>query len=184
MLSVLFLALALSVDAFAVAFSYGLVIRENCLKNAIKLSLATGFGQFIMPILGWFATNSVHEYIHDYDHWVAFFVFIALGLNIIIGVVKGGDDEKNIVSKLSFKLLLTIGIATSIDAAVSGISLYFIPVNIYLSAGIIGLVCFVISMLGFYLNIIFKKVPTNYMQIAAGVILIILGFKTLGEHIL
>lgn len=63
MFSVFLLALALSVDAFAVAFSYGLVIKKDVASSAAKLGAATGAGQFVMPLLGWLATDSVHRYI-------------------------------------------------------------------------------------------------------------------------
>ena len=65
----IFLAFALSVDAFVVAFSYGLLIKQKRLSNGIKLSLSTGAGQFLMPVLGFLLTGSVHRYIAvSYTH--------------------------------------------------------------------------------------------------------------------
>ena len=71
----IFLAFALSVDAFVVAFSYGLLIKQKRLSNGIKLSLSTGAGQFLMPVLGFLLTGSVHRYIAAWDHWLGFAVF-------------------------------------------------------------------------------------------------------------
>ena len=71
----LFLAFALSVDAFVVAFTYGLLIKQKRLSNGIKLSVSTGAGQFLMPVLGFLLTGSVHQYIAAWDHWLGFAVF-------------------------------------------------------------------------------------------------------------
>lgn len=141
MFSVFLLALALSVDAFAVAFSYGLVIKKDVASSAAKLGAATGAGQFVMPLLGWLATDSVHRYVEAFDHWIAFVVFLLLGLNVIRGALGGEECEKR-SPKLSLKLLSVVAVATSIDACVAGISLYFMNVGIVAAAALIGAVCF------------------------------------------
>ena len=120
MFSVFLLALALSVDAFAVAFSYGLVIKKDVASSAAKLGAATGAGQFVMPLLGWLATDSVHRYIEAFDHWIAFVVFLLLGLNVIRGALGGEECEKR-SPKLSLKLLSVVAVATSIDALAGGV---------------------------------------------------------------
>ena len=79
----LFLAFALSVDAFVVAFSFGLIIKKNRFRNGMEISLATGGGQFLMPVLGFFLTGTVHGYIAEWDHWLGFAVFTILGINVI-----------------------------------------------------------------------------------------------------
>lgn len=180
---ILFLALALSVDAFAVSFSYGLVIKKSLLKNSIRLGLATGLGQFIMPIIGWLGTKSIHYYIERYDHWIAFLVFLALGLNIIYNATRDDDKKEKLSKKLTFKLLFMIGIATSIDACVAGVTIYFMKTPILLTAGVIGVVSFINSVIGFRISSSFKKLPTKYMEIGAGIVLILLGLKILFEHL-
>ena len=182
MFSVFLLALALAVDAYAVSFSYGLVIKNNRFLSALKLGAATGLGQFIMPVLGWLGTNSVHKYIEVFDHWIAFVVFLMLGINVIRGAFKEEEEEQS-SQTLSLKLLAAIGLATSIDACVAGISLYFMKVDILLSAGMIGLVCFVCAVLGFFTGDIFRKLPTKVLQIVSGCVLIMLGVKILYEHL-
>lgn len=182
MFSVFLLALALSVDAFAVAFSYGLVIKKDIAASAAKLGIATGIGQFLMPLAGWLATGSVHRYIEAFDHWIAFAVFLLLGLNVIRGALSGEEQEK-LSPKLSFRLLFMIGVATSIDACVAGISLYFMNVGIVSSAALIGAVCFACTVAGFYISRVFRRLPTACLQIAAGGVLILLGIKVLYEHL-
>ncbi len=181
-LDVLLLALALSVDAFVVSFSYGLIIKKNRLINALKLALAVGGGQFIMPVIGWFCTAPVSKYVASFDHWLVFAVFGVLGLNVIINAVS--PKQENLQKKLTLPVLFMLGLATSIDAMVTGVSLYFAKVAIFKTALIIGLTTFVCSLTAFFLNRFFKKLPQQKMEIAAGVILILLGVKVLCEHML
>ncbi len=176
------LALALSADAFAVAFSYGLVIKKKIFSSALKLGAATGIGQFVMPLIGWLATSSIHHYIEAFDHWIAFTVFLLLGVNVICGAFSGEEYEK-VDPRLSLRLLFMLGTATSIDACVAGISLYFMDVGILLSTALIGIVCFACTVVGFYVSRVFYRLPTAFLQIAAGVLLIFLGIKTLYSHL-
>lgn len=181
---IVFLALALSVDAFVAAFSYGLVIKERPFSGAFKLAAATGLGQFVMPVIGWLGTKSVHIYIEAFDHWIAFLVFLALGLNVIGNALtpehKTDSGKKTI---LNFKILLMIGIATSIDACVAGVTLYFTSVPIWIAAAVIGSVTFINTLTGFHLSRCLRKLPTKYLEIAAGIVLILLGIKVLVEHL-
>lgn len=118
----LFLAFALSVDAFVVAFSYGLLIKQKRLSNGIKLSLSTGAGQFLMPVLGFLLTGTVHQYIAAWDHWLGFVVFTFLGVNVIREGWNHRNEEEQMphVTSLTLPTLLAVGIATSIDALVAG----------------------------------------------------------------
>ena len=123
-IDILLLALALAVDAFVVSFSYGLIIKQKRNKAAFKLASATGLGQFVMPILGWYGAQSIYQLIAQVDHWIAFFVFLTLGLKVIVDALKECDCKQKLDKNLSFKVLLMIGVATSIDAFVSGSMLY------------------------------------------------------------
>lgn len=177
------LALALAVDAFAVSFSYGLIIRQKRRIAALKLAFAAGAGQFIMPILGWYGARSVYNLIEQVDHWIAFFVFLTLGLKVIVDSLKNCDCRDKLDKSLSLKVLFLIGIATSIDAFVSGSMLYFVKAPVCSSSLIIGLTAFAASLVGFNLCLIFKKLKTCWLERAAGVILILLGCKILYEHL-
>lgn len=181
-IDVFLLALALSVDAAVVSFSYGLITKQNRLKTAFLLSLFTGVGQFIMPIIGWYATSSVSQYIEHYDHWISFLVFLYLGLNVINEALKEDGDVKP-KQELSLKILLMIGIATSIDACAAGVTLYFIKTPIVFAAFIIGIITCINAFAGFYSCCLFKKFSTKYIEIFSGLILILLGFKVLYEHL-
>ncbi len=182
-LDIFLLALALAVDAFVVSLSYGLVIRRKRRLAALKLALTVGLGQFLMPILGWYGAKSVYRLIEQVDHWIAFFVFLVLGLKVIADSLQEGDCSEKLQKSLPFKVLFLIGLATSIDAFVSGSMLYFVKTPIFSAALIIGLTAFVAALLAFNLCVLFKKLKTALLEQAAGVILILLGCKILHEHL-
>ena len=182
---IFFLSIALSADAFIVSFSYGLVLKPHLWKNGFKLGVATGFFQFLMPILGWYGAKSVNHYIESIDHWLAFFVFLTLGIKIIMDAYE--NDEHNtstpLNKNLTWRVLFVIGVATSIDALVAGATIYFMQIPIWRSSVLIGLTTFTFAVLGYGLCGIFKRFPTKYLEIAAGIILITLGCKVLFEHL-
>lgn len=178
------LGLALSVDAFVVSFSYGLVLKPHKIENGLRLGISTGFFQFFMPVVGWYGARSVNKYIESIDHWLAFFVFLALGIKIISDALdKTSEETPKLEKKLTSRVLLMIGIATSIDALVTGATIYFMHTPIMLSAIIIGLTTFVCALLGYELCCAFKRFSTKYLELSAGIILIALGCKVLFEHL-
>ena len=183
LIDIFLLAIALAVDAFVVSFSYGLVICKQRMTSALKLAFSVGFGQFIMPILGWYGARSIYSFIEQVDHWIAFFVFLTLGTKVIADSSQNRDYQEKNKNSLSFKVLLIIGVATSIDAFVSGSMLYFIKTPICLPSVIIGLTAFIGSLIGFNLCCVFKKFKTCWLEQISGVILILLGCKILYEHI-
>lgn len=189
-----FLAFALSVDAFVVAFSYGLVIKKNRLANGLKLSLATGAGQFLMPILGFLLTGSVHQYIAAWDHWLGFAVFTFLGVNVIREGWNHRHDQENMpsVATLSLPTLLAVGIATSIDSLVAGISIYLSSVHggagpemhaVLFPAAAIGFIAFLCTAAGFFLATRLHRFSSFHLEAGAGLILIGLGVKMLFDHL-
>lgn len=182
-INIILLALALSVDAFIVSFSYGLIIKKGKGKAALKLALATGGGQFLMPVLGWFGARSIYKHIEMVDHWIAFFVFLALGLKIISDSFRDCECPNKLSKVLTLKILLVISLATSIDAFVSGSMLYFMKIPVWSASIVIGLITFINAILGFNFCRMFKKFPKKYMEIGSGLILIALGCKVLYEHL-
>ena len=183
LIEIWFLALALSVDAFVVSFSYGLIINKNRNLTSVKIAISTALGQFFMPIFGWYGASSIYKQIEAVDHWIAFFVFLVLGLNVIKEALSGCDCKNRLDSKLSLKILFMIGVATSIDAFVSGSMLYFVKTPIWFSASLIGFTTFICSLIGFNICRILKNLSTKWLEIVAGVILISLGCKILIEHL-
>lgn len=177
------LAVALSIDAFVVSFSCGIMVNKKHKKNALKMSFANGFAQFVMPVLGWYGVNIVGDYVKAFDHWIVFLVFLALGVKFIKDALEKKEQSCNLPKKITFKILLIASFATSIDAFAAGISIYFMHISIWTTSIVIGIVTFINSFIGFRISLIFKKLSTKYIEVFAGLILIALGTKTLIEHL-
>lgn len=182
LVEVLFLAIALSIDASVVSFSQGLIFTENKRKNSFYLAFWVGLFQALMPIAGWFLARSVYTYVEKFDHWIAFIIFLILGIKFIKDAYEEGEPDCAAPACLSLKCLLLLAIATSIDAMAAGATLFFMKVEVIIPAIIIGIITFINSLIGFWSGYIFKKFPSKYLEISAGIILIALGIKVLIEH--
>ena len=183
-LEIFCLGLALAVDVFGIAFAYGLIIKRHRRIMALRLAGTCGVMQFVMPLLGFAGTAVISAWISRFDYILVFLVFTALGINVIREAIEENGEE-NIVKKrkrLSWKVAFTIGIATSIDALVSGTMLYLTKTPLLQASLIIGVVSFAVGLIGFNLNCCLKKVPEKYLQIIAGLVLIGLGLKNLLSH--
>lgn len=170
------LAIALSIDACVVSFSYGLTFTQNRFKNSLNLALFTGLFQGVMPIIGYFLTGFVKSYIEPYAGFIVFAIFTYLGIKFI---KEAFDKEKEKQLCIDLKCLLLVGIATSIDAFSAGISLSLFGNKILKPAMLIAFVTFINSVLGFVLGGKLKHMPTRGLEISAGILLILLGVKNL-----
>lgn len=174
-IEIILLALALSVDACIVSFSYGLVSHNMRAKNSMLLALFTGVFQGIMPVLGYFLTGLVKSYIEPYSGILILIIFSYLGIKFI----KEAFDTKKLQnpSCLAISCLLLVGIATSIDAFSAGITLSLMGNKILKPVLLIAAVTFINSHMGFWLGGKFKNNPSRWLEVSAGIILIGLGIK-------
>ncbi len=182
-LLIILTALGLAMDAFAVSISCGLSDAKNTSRNALNAGFAFGLFQGGMTALGWFAGLSFRAWIENVDHWVAFGLLGIIGAKMIW---EAFDGENECIALTSFKVLITLAIATSIDALAVGISFSALKMDILFPALMIGIITFALSYFGVFLgkmigcNTKFKK----YIDIFGGVILISIGLKILLEHVL
>ena len=167
------LAVALSVDACIVSFSYGLSFKDNRIKNALTLAAFTGIFQGLMPIIGYYLTSFIQNFIKPYSAWIIFIIFVVLGLKFI----KEAFEKKEKPCCIALACLFLIGLATSVDAFSAGISLALYGNKILKPALLITFITFVNSCLGFFIGGKMSNMPTRTMEIFAGIILILLGFK-------
>ena len=174
--SIIILSIALSIDACVVSFAHGLVLCGNNFKNAFSLAFYTGLFQAIMPIIGYFITQSLYKYIEPFDKWIVFAIFMYLGLKIIKDSFNE-DIEPPIC--LSVKCLLFIAIATSIDALAAGVNIFLTSTNIIKTSLLIGLTTFCFAFCGYFAGCFLKKFPTKFLEISAGLILIFLSIKSI-----
>jgi putative Mn2+ efflux pump MntP len=182
-LSILLIALALSADCFAVALSGSVYIKTFSYAPILRTALTFGAFQAIMPALGWLAGKTVVQFIGDYDHWVAFSLLALVGGRMIWESFRPSDSQLKIdISK--GLLLVTLAVATSIDALAVGLTLAFLNVNIAIACSIIGVVAFGMTIAGFTLGRHAKKFLGRYAEAIGGFILIAIGLRVLLTHIL
>ncbi len=180
-ISVFALAVALAMDAFGVSITDGIILKKVKITNAIKIGFFFGAFQFIMPCIGSFLANFAMDYIEAIDHWIAFVLLAFLGIKMI---VDAKDEEKEVCENpLAFSVLLMMAIATSIDALAAGITIAAVGTPILVPAIIIGIVAFVFSFAGIYIGSKCGNIFAGKAEIIGGVVLILIGIKTLVEHI-
>lgn len=179
MLAALLLALALAMDAFAVALTQGARFRP-ALGAGLAIALTFGGFQAAMPLAGWGVGAAAFSYIAALDHWIAFGLLTFLGLRML----SASEDHEVAQSAraLTGRALLLAGLATSIDALAAGITLPALEVQPLAAAGLIGLVTFALSWAGVWLGRIAGDRWGAWAERAGGVILIGLGCKILAEH--
>lgn len=177
MIEVLILAFALSMDAFAVSIGLGIKNKQDIKTMALKAGLFFGIFQAFMPFLGFLGGIGLREYIQGYDKIVAFVLLLLIGAKMLYEAFNENIEDE--IAQVTNKLLLTLAIATSLDAMAAGYSLHLFSVNIYLSIFIIGFVTFIISYIGVYVGKSGGEKYESKAEILGGVVLILIGFKIL-----
>ena len=183
-LSVLLIALGLSADCFAVALSGSIAMRTVSRLQILRTSLAFGLFQALMPVLGWLAGRTVVELIADYDHWVAFILLTLIGSRMIWESFRSRDRRTERTDITKGLLLLTLSLATSIDALAVGLTFAYLEVNIVMAVSTIGLVAFMATAIGFLLGREAGNLIGRRAEAIGGVVLIGIGFRILLTHIL
>ena len=178
-ISILLIAVGLAMDSLAVSISGGIVMRPFCMRQSLRLAFTMGIFQGGMTLAGWALGVSFSSYITAYDHWIAFILLSFLGGKMIY---ESFQKEKSSFASLSNKTLLTLGVATSIDALAVGISMAFLKVSIYLPSFIIGFTTFILSLAGVCFGYRFGKIKGINVELLGGIILIAIGTKILIEH--
>ena len=183
---ILLIAIGLSMDAFAVAIGKGLSVER--IKPRFTMSVGLWFGGFqgLMPVVGYFLGVRFSSLVERVDHWIAFLLLGFIGVNMIREAAasrKGCDcDEKD--ADFSFRKMLILAIATSIDALAVGVSLAFLGANIWSAAAVIGVTTMIISMAGLRIGNIFGCRYKSRAEYFGGFVLIFIGSKILVEHLM
>lgn len=180
-IEILLIGIGLAMDAFAVSICKGLCMNKVSVKKTIIIGLYFGIFQAIMPIIGFCLGIGFENIVKAIDHWIAFGLLSVIGMNMIIEAFK---EEEKVNDSIKFKEMLMLAIATSIDALACGITFAFLDVNIVLAASIIGVVTLLISTIGVIIGNKFGDKFEKKAKIFGGVILILIGIKTLIEHLM
>lgn len=181
------IAVGLSMDAFAVSVCKGLGTQQVQPKHYLAVGLWFGGFQALMPALGYLLGTTFESYITAFDHWVAFILLGYLGGNMIreaLGEEKDGCDCCGEEATFDWKNMLTMAVATSIDALAVGITFALLPdVNIVAAVSFIGVITFVCSAAGLKIGNVFGLKYKSKAELAGGVILLLIGVKILLEHL-
>ena len=182
---VLAVALALAMDAFAVSVGISLSHEKITKQQTLRLASHFGFFQLMMPLVGWYAAqNILVRYIEPFDHWVAFSLLVIIGGKMIYESFKRGEESKsNKTDPTKGLSLIVLSVATSIDAFAVGLSLAALHVTILYPAIVIGMVAFFMTVLGVNIGPFFGRLIGKRAELLGGLILIIIGVKTLSDHL-
>ena len=181
LLTLLTLAVGLAMDAFAVSICKGLAMREKVLKKGVIVGLWFGGFQALMPTIGFFLGTQFKDQITSIDHWIAFVILGLIGINMVKEALS--NDEEQADDSIAVKEMFMLAVATSIDALAVGITFAFLNVHIVSAASMIGVCTFLISFVGVKIGNIFGTKYKSKAELAGGIILILLGFKILFEHL-
>jgi len=182
--SVLLIAIGLSADCFAVALGASTSAKGSSYLQMLRVSLAFGVSQAVMPVLGWLAGKTLVNLISDYDHWVAFALLLIIGGRMIWESFHSKESEAADKDFSRGLTLLTLAVATSIDALAVGLSFAFLRVNIAMAVFTIGGVAFLITGVGFLAGRKAGKLLGERAETLGGIILIGIGLRILLTHLL
>jgi len=186
LLTLILTALGLAADCFAVAVSAAVALHSPSWPRAIRTALAFGLAQFLMPLVGWAAGRSFVEVVASYDHWVAFGLLALVGVHMLREAFEheneedGGHSDSSDITR-GFRIVV-LAVATSIDSLAVGLSFAFLDAPILLSASVIGVVAFAITIAGFALGTKLGQLAGRRARLVGGLILIAIGVKIVLEH--
>ncbi len=181
--SLTLIAIMLSLDAFVVSISAGICESKKSFKNAFLLALVFGFFQGLMPLIGYFGGREIEHIVRPYDHWIIFGILTFLGGKMIAESLEKDDEDCATKNYFSFKNLVFLGIATSIDALAIGISFSLLEVNIALAVALIAVITFIFCFIGVIAGKKIGKIFGSRAELIGGIVLIGIGIKILIEHL-
>lgn len=174
------LAVALSMDAFAVALCKGLATPKVKLKHMAVCGGWFGAFQALMPLIGYFLGVAFREYIEAVDHWIALALLAFIGINMI---KEAFSDCEEANASFAVGVMFTMAVATSIDALAAGISMAMDDANIWVAISLIGVITFALSAAGVKIGNIFGSKYRMAAELVGGIILVLMGVKILLEHL-
>ena len=182
LITFILIGIGLSFDSFAVSVSCGLAKQHIKFSQAVIIALSFSVFQAGFPAVGWLIGSTLQNKIAFFDHWIAFLLLAFVGIKMISEGVKPDGSSKKF-NPLKFTVIISLSIATSIDALVVGLSYGLLEIKIWLPVIIIGTVTFIASMLGMLFG---KNIPASRSRqslILGGILLSLMGLKILIEHL-
>ena len=176
-----FLAIGLAMDAFAVAVCKGLSVQKIKPSHLAITGLYFGGFQAMMPLVGYFLGINFRYLIERVDHWIAFVLLLIIGANMLKEAFD--KDQECMDCDFGFKSMLPMAVATSIDALAVGVTFAFLKVDIWLAITLIGIITFALSAVGVYIGKLVGLKLKSKAEIFGGIVLILIGLKILLEHL-
>ena len=175
------LAVGLSMDAFAVSICKGLSLRNIKVKHMLIAGAWFGGFQALMPTIGFFLGTQFKDQITSIDHWIAFVLLGLIGINMVKEALS--NDEEQADDSIAVKEMFMFAVVGMVQPLAVGITFAFLNVHIVSAASMIGVCTFLISFAGVKIGNIFGTKYKSKAELAGGIILILLGFKILFEHL-
>lgn len=182
LVTIVFIAVGLAMDAFAVSIVTGSIYRELHVKHVLRMATFFGGFQAAMPIVGSLVGLALRAYISAYDHWIAFGLLTLVGGKMIYESFAIESAEKNLHPS-DLTVLLSLSVATSMDALAVGVTLSLLATSIVVAAAIIGAITFGLSYAGVEVGKRFGHFFETKIEILGGFILIAIGLKILIAHL-
>jgi len=177
-----FIAVGLSMDAFAVSVCKGLTARRGTLGQCFAAGAYFGGFQGLMPLLGYLLGAGLASFVARVDHWIAFVLLCFIGGSMVRESRScAGCEEMD--ASFGPRAMLPLAVATSIDALAVGVTFAFLQVRVLTAAALIGGVTFVLSAAGVKLGSVFGARYKSKAELLGGVVLILMGTKILLEHL-
>ena len=183
-LECLAVAVALAMDAFAVAIATGIRLREVSPRQTFRLAFHFGLFQALMPVAGWTLGLTVRGYIEQWDHWLAFGLLLYIGVRMMRDAFEETEENDDRCDPTRGLTLIMLAVATSIDALAVGLSLSVLGIDIVTPAIVIGVVCLLFTATGLHLGRMLSRAESlgRRAALAGGVVLIGIGLRILYEH--
>ena len=177
MIEVLFLAIALSMDAFAVSIGLGSKQKSHPVSLALLSAVYFGLFQGLMPLIGYLGGKGLLGWVEEYAPMVAFLLLALIGGKMIFESFSEGIEED--ITKITHRVLLTLAIATSIDALAAGFALTILNINPFIACFVIGVTTFLFSYIGVFIGVKSGTWLESKAEFLGGVVLILIGIKML-----
>lgn len=168
-------------DAFAVAICKGLAMKRLSPKKALIIGLWFGGFQALMPTIGYLLGTRFESYVTSIDHWIAFVLLALIGANMIKEAFSKEANSAN--DSVDPRTMFLLAVATSIDALAVGVTYAFLQVQIVPAVSFIGIITFMLSVIGVKIGNVFGLKFKAKAEFAGGIILILMGTKILLEHL-
>lgn len=181
--SILIIGFGVSMDAFAVALIKGLCLKDHQTRSALIIGLTFGFFQGFMTWSGYHLGKQFMDLIVHVDHWIAWILLLGIGSKMIYDALKNEAIVCEVDPHLTFRSLLSSGIATSIDALAIGISLSVIAGNILFTSSVIAIITFSLSTIGVMIGKKSALWLDHKAELIGGLLLILMGFRILFSHL-